>query len=124
MYKKKELEKMALEVLAEHKLYFFSDLINYLPCAESTFYKHQLEQSESIIDKLNDYKRKKKKQLRRQWEDSNYFPAQKSLYMLLADEDEYSRLSGNKDITDAMKKTTPPPINIVFTADASNIEKD
>ncbi len=124
MYKKKELEKMALAVLAEHKLYFIQQLIRYLPCNSATFYNHKLEKSEAIIDRLNDNKIDIKDKIFNDWQNSSYFPAQKSLYMLLADEDEYSRLSGNKDITDAMKKTPAPIIHYSFTGDASNIEKD
>lgn len=124
MYKKKELEKMALAVLVEHKPCFIQQLIRYLPCASSTFYKLGLEKSEAITEKLNDNKSDEKDKIYERWRNSEYFPAQKAWLMLLADEDEYSRLSGNKDITDAMKKTPAPIVNIEFTGDASNIKKD
>ena len=124
MYKKKELEKMALDVLAEHKPCFLRQLIRHLPCSNKTFYTHRLHQLHTIIDKLNDNKIDIKDKIFNDWQESGYFPAQKALYMLLADEDEYSRLSGNKDITDALTKTPPPIVNIEFTGDASNIKED
>ena len=61
-YNKEELYKQAIEEVKKHKLYFIEDLIGFLPCDKTTFYRlFDIESNEyhtikkELEDNLNSY---------------------------------------------------------------------
>lgn len=91
-----ELEKLALDAIEKHKLTKQNQLICYLPCVESTFYKDDLHKSELIKSALEFNKISKKKKLTDKWEESDNATLQIAAYKLMADDDELTRLNSQK----------------------------
>ena len=51
-YKKTDLEKLSLEAIEKHKLFFIQDIVSYLPCGKTTFYNEKLNELNTIKDAL------------------------------------------------------------------------
>ena len=108
-YKTKELEKQALEAIEKYKLFFIEDIVSYLPCNKTTFYEHNLNESNSIKDALTKVKTEIKVSMRSKWYKSENATLQISLMKLIANETERKRLSQTyTDLT-----TNGESINIV-----------
>ncbi len=95
-YEYEDLERMAVEAIQKHKLFFIDDLMAYLPCARSTFYLKGLDKSDIIKDAINKNRILAKIDLRKEWRFSNNAALQMGLYKLLATDDELQRLSTHK----------------------------
>jgi len=95
-YDRDELEKLAVEAIKKHKLYFFSDVIAYLPCSMATFYNHKMEDLESIKEALEVNKVNTKVNLRTKWEQSDNPTVQIALYKLIGTEEEGDRINSQK----------------------------
>jgi uncharacterized protein involved in type VI secretion and phage assembly len=91
-----DLERIAIEAIEKHKLFFTDDVMAYLPCARSTFYHKGLDKSDAIKDAINKNRVLAKVDLRKEWRFSNNAALQIGLYKLLATEDELQRLSTHK----------------------------
>jgi hypothetical protein len=92
-YKKEDLIEKAKTAIEENDLYFFSQVISYLPCSSATFYNHELEKVEELKQKLDDNKIATKRKLQKKWLDSPNATLQLALYKLLADEEEHKKLN-------------------------------
>lgn len=98
-YDNDKLIKTALSAIEKHRLVFIDELINYLPCALSTFYAKELEKTESIKEALYKNKITKKSKIRNKWEDGDNFMGQMAFYKLVADDNELDRLTTNSNKT-------------------------
>ena len=101
---KEELYKKAVQVLEDDKsIVFIEDLVSFLPCVKSSFYKHfPLDSNE-----MNDFKEiiennkiNQKRQLRKKWFDNDNATLQLALYKLMANNDERERLNTSYNKTD------------------------
>lgn len=96
-YKTAELEKKALKAIEENKcLFFINDLIAFLPCSQSTFYDHKLEESESIKEALEQNKINAKVGLRNKWYESDNATTQIALYKLIGTDAEVDRITSQR----------------------------
>lgn len=93
-YEYEELENMALKAIIEHKLPKITYVVAYLPCAMSTFYDKQLEKSEILKAEIYKNVIERKIKLINKMEQSDSASAQIAILKLYADEEEFSRLSG------------------------------
>jgi hypothetical protein len=128
-YKKKDLEKLSLEAIEEHNLVFIDDVVSYLPCSESTFYNHKLEQLDSIKSAITKNKVATKADLRRKMLGSEAPAAWIALYKLIGTEEEAHRLNGSKQQTDLNIKgnldvNLQSAIDKIYDGDGENSKGD
>jgi hypothetical protein len=88
-----ELEKQSIEAIEKYKLFFFEDIIAYLPCSKETFYNHKLHESDSIKSALTKVKTEIKVSMRSKWYKSDNPTLQMGLMKLIASPDELRQLS-------------------------------
>lgn len=92
------LIKKALEIIPKENIHFLQDLWIALAITHETANNRKLNKNEDIREAINSEKIRLKQKLRNKWANSNVPALQISLYRLLADDDEYARLSQNKDV--------------------------
>lgn len=90
------LAEMSLAAIKEHNLIFMDDVPAYLPCSRSTFYLHQLNESDVLKTALYTNRINQKVGLRKKWHQSDAPVTQIALYKLLGTEEELERLNGTK----------------------------
>jgi hypothetical protein len=93
-YKKKDLEKLALEAITEDQtIVFEDDVIQVLPCGKTTYYAHKLNELNSIKEALLANRTLTKQNLRKKWRDSDNATVQIALYKLIGTEQEVARIT-------------------------------
>lgn len=101
-YRKKDLEKLALEAIAnDEHVVTVDDVIAELPCSTRTFYNHKLHELPVIKDGLGQNRIKIKKYLRNKWKVSDNATVQIALYKLIGSEEEAERLNGSRQKIEA-----------------------
>lgn len=94
-YNQEEIFKTALKLIEKEKLFFIEDIVAFLPCDKSTFYRFfPLESNEydAIKDALYKSRIKIKSKLRNNWQEGA--PAlQLALYKLASTPEELKKLS-------------------------------
>tara|TARA_R110000772_G_scaffold145504_1_gene255477 strand:+ start:22611 stop:22988 length:378 start_codon:yes stop_codon:yes gene_type:complete len=95
-YNTEDLYKLAVKAIEEHEPLFIEDLVSFMPCDKTTFYRHfQIDSNEynALKEKLDSHKVAQKSTLRKNWKDPESAPAlQLALYKLLASSDEHKAL--------------------------------
>lgn len=88
-------KKVALENLnKDRSLVFIQDLCNSIGLSRKAFYDNELGKDPDIIAGIMRNKAAKKKGIRDKWEKDSNATTQIALYKLLADKDEFTRLTG------------------------------
>lgn len=96
-YTDEELEKMALEAIADYELLSIVDLAAILPISRTTFYNKGMDKIDSIKKAFEKNRLSIKSKLRKQWADSEASATvQIALYKLAANEDELQRLTSSR----------------------------
>lgn len=95
-YKINELINKSVDVIVKHKLFFIEDVVSFLPCDKTTFYKHKLHENNAIKEALEKNKVEIKVSLRSKWYNSDNATTQIALYKLIATEEENSRINSQK----------------------------
>ena len=95
-YKKNELIKTSIEAIKKHNLYFIEDVVAYLPCGKTTFFKYKLNDVNEIKDALDQNKINAKVKMRSKWYKSDHPTLQLALMKLIGTKDEAHRLNGTK----------------------------
>ena len=90
---KDTLIKKAKEAIDANGLYFFSQVISYLPISEKTFYNHNLQEVQELKEKLDANKIDAKKAMQKKWLESDNPTLQLALYRLLSDDHEHKKLN-------------------------------
>lgn len=120
-YDRDELERLAVDAVKQHKLFFIQDVIAYLPCTSSTFYHQQLEKSEKIKEALTEVKTNLKVSMRSKWYRSENPTLQLALMKLLSNDEELRKLSMQHNVTEEAEKPIFNGINLdVETNDGTN----
>lgn len=115
-YKKAELEATALDAIKKHNLVFIEDVVSFLPCDKTTFYKHKLNESNGIKDALDFNKVRLKVNMRKKWYESDNPALQMGLYKLIGTEEESDRLSGKQKIEHSGGvEVSAPVLNVILT---------
>jgi hypothetical protein len=114
-YDKVKIYNQAKEAIVKHKLFFFDDIIAFLPISSSTFYAWEMEKSEELKDLLAQNRTELKVSMRSKWYKSNAPALQMALMKLIATPDELRRLSmQHQDVTTNGKEITQRP-QIIFS---------
>ena len=92
-YDKQKIFEQAKEMIVKHKLFFFEDIIAFLPISSSTFYAWEMEKSEELKELLNLNRTELKVSMRSKWYKSNAPALQMALMKLIASHDELRKLS-------------------------------
>jgi hypothetical protein len=94
-YDKQKIFEQAKEMIVKHKLFFFDDIIAFLPIASSTFYAWEMEKSEELKELLNQNRTELKVSMRSKWYKSNAPALQMALMKLIATPEELKKLAMN-----------------------------
>jgi hypothetical protein len=92
-YDKNKIFEQAKEMIVKHKLFFFDDIIAFLPIASSTFYAWEMEKSEELKELLNQNRTELKVSMRSKWYKSNAPALQMALMKLISTPEELRKLS-------------------------------
>jgi hypothetical protein len=116
-YKKKEIFEKAKEAIEKHKLFFVEDIIAFLPCDKTTFYRFFTPDSNEYNElkaQLEKNRVEVKTSLRSKWYKSDAPALQMALYKLIASPEEHKALQMNyTDHTSAGEKISLPPLNFL-----------
>jgi hypothetical protein len=114
-YDRKKIFEQAKEVVVKHKLFFFDDIIAFLPISSSTFYAWEMEKSEELKELLNLNRTELKVSMRSKWYKSNAPALQMALMKLIATPEELRKLSMNHQVTEEVEKPIFKQIDLDVT---------
>ena len=124
-YDRKKIFEQAKEVIVKHKLFFIEDIVAFLPCDKTTFYKFfPLESNElnELKGLMETQRTELKVKMRSKWYNSNAPALQMALMKLIASPEELKRLS--MTYTDNETKIQGGlNVNVVNKEDIDNINK-
>ena len=95
-YDRKKIFGQAKEMIVKHKLFFIEDIVAFLPCDKTTFYRFfEVESNEynELKELLNQNKTELKVSMRSKWYKSNAPALQMALMKLIATPEELKKLS-------------------------------
>ena len=121
-YDRVKIFEQAKEMIVKHKLFFVEDIVAYLPCDKTTFYKFFPPESNELNDLkelLETNRIEIKVSMRSKWYKSNAPALQMALMKLIATPDELKKLS--MSYTDnEVKVTGIKPIEWVTSKDVED----
>ena len=95
-YDRKKIFEQAQEVIVKHKLFFIEDIVSFLPCDKTTFYKFYPPESNELNELkglLETNRTELKVSMRSKWYKSNAPALQMALMKLIATPEELKKLS-------------------------------
>ena len=113
-YDKLEIFKKAKEVTVKNKLFFIEDIVSFLPCDKTTFYRFfptDCNEYNELKELLDQNKTELKVSMRSKWYKSNAPALQMALMKLICSDDERKKLA--MTYTEAEVKTKGD-VNITF----------
>lgn len=119
-FKKEELINQSIEAIKSNEILFIEELVSYLPCSMKTFYNYKLQDLQDIKEQLERNRIMKKIGLREKWYNSENATLQIALYKLLANENEYNRLTNQSNETQS--QIAEPP-QIIIRLNKTNVIK-
>lgn len=126
-YSRKRLYEQAMQVIEERNLFFIEDLVAFLPCDKSTFYKHFRPESNefnAIRSRLEENKVRTKSAIRHRLFNMDNPTAQIALYRMIATQEERDAISTTKtDITSGGEKIAHEPLTIEIIDNRNQIEQ-
>lgn len=112
MYNRKKIFEQAKEMITKHKLFFIEDIVAFLPCDKTTFYRFfevNCNEYNELKDLLETNRTELKVSMRSKWYKSNAPALQMALMKLICTDEERKMLSmTHSDITSNGEKLTPP----------------
>lgn len=103
-YSKTKLEKQAIDAITKKNLVFIEEVVAFLPCDKTTFYAHQLHESNAIKEAIEANKVNRKGGLRDKMYNAENPTAWIALYKLLGTDEEAEKLNGSKIKTEVTGK--------------------
>ena len=108
-YDKKKIFEQAKEMIVKHKLFFIEDIVAFLPCDKTTFYRFfEVESNEynELKALLETNRTEIKVSMRSKWYKSDAPVLQMALMKLISTEEERKKLSMNytEDVTPQQPK--------------------
>lgn len=126
-YSRKRLYEQAMQVIEERNLFFIEDLVAFLPCDKTTFYRKfplGCNEYNSIKRALETNKVRTKSAIRHRLFNMDNPTAQLALYRMIATPEERDAISTTKtDITSGGEKITKEPITIEIIDSRNQIEQ-
>ena len=95
-YNTNKLRKKALEAIKANGLVFVYEVFSFIGISKQTFYDHHLDESDEINTALAVNRNKIKASLRSKWYNSDNATTQIALYRLIANDEEFTRLTAQK----------------------------
>jgi hypothetical protein len=95
-YDKKKIHEQAKEVIVKHKLFFIEDIVAFLPCDKTTFYRFfdiNSNEYNELKELLETNRTELKVSMRSKWYKSNSPALQMALMKLIGNQEELRRLS-------------------------------
>ena len=95
-YDRAKIFDQAKDVIVKHKLFFIEDIVAFLPCDKTTFYRFfevGCNEYNELKDLLETNRTELKVSMRSKWYKSNAPALQMALMKLIANEDELRKLS-------------------------------
>ena len=112
MYNRKKIFEQAKEAIVKNKLFFIEDIVAFLPCDKTTFYRFfevNCNEYNELKDLLETNRTELKVSMRSKWYKSNAPALQMALMKLICTDEERKMLSmTHSDITSNGEKLTPP----------------
>lgn len=126
-YSKRKLYEQALREIEDRNLFFLEDVISFLPCDRSTFYRkftQNCDECNNIKRLLENNKVRTKSAIRHRLFNMDNPTAQIALYRMIATQEERDAISMNKtDITSGGDKIHQEPLTIEIIDNREQIDK-
>ena len=123
-YDRNKIFEQAKEAIVKNKLFFIEDIVAFLPCDKTTFYRFfevNCNEYNELKDLLETNRTELKVSMRSKWYKSNAPALQMALMKLICTDDERKMLSmTHSDITSNGEKLTPP---LIIDWNGSNSDK-
>jgi hypothetical protein len=106
-YDKKKIFEQAKEVTVKNKLFFIEDIVAFLPCDKTTFYRFfepDSNEYNELKELLEQNRVTLKVSLRSKWYTSNAPALQMALMKLIANPEELRKLSMNHQVNEEVEK--------------------
>jgi hypothetical protein len=113
-YDKQKIFEQAKEMIVKHKLFFIEDIVSFLPCDKTTFYRFfepDSNEYNELKGLLETNRVELKVSMRSKWYKSNAPALQMALMKLIATPDELRKLSMNTQAHEGNVKVTPLLLN-------------
>jgi hypothetical protein len=95
-YDRKKIFEQAKEMIVKHKLFFIEDIVAFIPCDKTTFYRFfepDSNEYNELKELLNQNRTELKVSMRSKWYKSNAPALQMALMKLIATPEELKKLS-------------------------------
>jgi hypothetical protein len=106
-YDRVKIFEQAKEVIVKHKLFFIEDIVAFLPCDKTTFYRFfepDSNEYNELKGLLETNRVTLKVSMRSKWYTSNAPALQMALMKLIATPEELRKLSMNHQVTEEVEK--------------------
>jgi hypothetical protein len=106
-YDRKKIFEQAKEVTVKNKLFFIEDIVAFLPCDKTTFYRFfepDCNEYNELKGLLETNRTTLKVSMRSKWYTSNAPALQMALMKLIATPEELRKLSMNHQVTEEVEK--------------------
>jgi len=106
-YDRVKIFEQAKEMIVKHKLFFIEDIVAFLPCDKTTFYRFfepESNEYNELKELLETNRVTLKVSMRSKWYTSNAPALQMALMKLIASPEELRKLSMNHQVTEEVEK--------------------
>lgn len=114
MYDRKKIFEQAKEVIVKHKLFFVEDIVAFLPCDKTTFYRFfepESNEYNELKELLETNRVELKVSMRSKWYKSNAPALQMALMKLIASPEELRKLSMTYTDITSKDESINKPVN-------------
>ncbi len=121
-YDRVKIFEQAKEMIVKHKLFFVEDIVAFLPCDKTTFYRFfEVDSNEynELKGLLETNRTTLKVSMRSKWYTSNAPALQMALMKLIATPEELRKLSMNHQVTEETEKPIFKTIDLDVITDNS-----
>ena len=121
-YDRVKIFEQAKEMIVKHKLFFVEDIVAFLPCDKTTFYKFfppESNELNELKELLEQNRVTLKVSMRSKWYTSNAPALQMALMKLIATPEELRKLSMNHQVTEETEKPIFKSIDLDVITDDS-----
>ena len=126
-YDRKKIFEQAKEVIVKHKLFFIEDIVSFLPCDKTTFYRFfepDSNEYNELKELLEQNRVTLKVSMRSKWYTSNAPALQMALMKLIATPEELRKLSMNTQSYEGKVNVTPLLLNDPLSDESDNSMKE
>ena len=109
-YDKTVIFEKSKKLIQQHNLFFIEDIVAFLPCDKTTFYKFfppDSNELNEIKDLLEENKVNLKVKMRKKWSDSDNATLQMALMKIICTDEERKKLAMNYNESEVQVNTAP-----------------